>query len=300
MKSKLNRNFLYTNKMNKKHRSVRSFREFRGFSSIYRLIAFSLIIVLVLSVTGCGKKEEEPEEEVIVKASTIGDIQENTLKFNSNGTIVEIACEDYSESEADITSLQSYIQEEIDAYNNEKGVNKISFVEYDESAGFVRIALQYSDINTYNEFNNMDIEINIFNAEDVNAIAVAEAEAESEAARKKEAVVKMDTSDISEEELAAAGYDLSDLENGVLEESVVESTPSDAKASLTDAESGSVLEADDIDGESYMMIISDYPVNYVINSGTVLYTNRHAETLNQNSAKILGDGRGVIVYKYIY
>ena len=256
-----------------------------------------LIGTLIFTQTSCGKQEEvtTTEEEKIIPVSVMGDITENTLKISPNGTILEIACEDYKDTSVDVSNLSNFIKSEVDEFNYKNGEEKVKFIEYNEENGFVRTALQYSDINSYNEFNSLDVQISLYKADVPNEILRAELASENDA---KPVVMKPK---VSEEELAEAGYSLEDLEKLEQQENkaaVDTASISDAIATLTDATSGNVLNSNDISGDSLMMIVTDEQINIVVNSGKVRYANKYADITGENSASTLGKGKSVVVYEY--
>ena len=265
--------------------------------NIYRL---GLSIASLLMLSGCSLFNKQEEEEVkpgVNNASTIGDIDTNTLKLSMNGSITEISCENYKEANIDVSSLEQHVKTEIDNYNSERGASKISLVEYKEENGVVKTAIQYSDLDTYNEFNNTDYTLSLYSVAEVDRIAKEDV--------KKNAVKKVyisDTNldDISEEELAAAGYTLEEIKAKQEEEKKAETaTETDAVATLTDA-SGNVSESGDITDTSLMMLTTNSDVNIAINSGTVLYVNRYAEIINDTTADLKGNGTAVVICKFNY
>ena len=78
-----------------------------------------------------------------------------------------------------------------------------------------------------------------------------------------------------------------------------EATETDATATFTDA-SGNVSESADITDTSLMMLTTNADVNIIINSGNVLYVNKYADIVNDNTADLKGDGTAVVVYKFNY
>lgn len=279
-------------------------------------ISTILVLFTTFSLVSCGKKTEETAVDTtpVVQASMIGDVTENTIKFSPNGVVTEIACENYSGSGIDTSSLESYIQKQIDDFNTEEGTNKITFLEYKNDNNLVRTAIQYTDLDAYNSFNGLDLQIVDYNAKAANDIAIEEA-AKAAAEKAAEAtktdanqLTKEDIENISEEELAAAGYDLSDLEElekellgDDIEDTATETaTVTDAVATMTNALSNEVVEADTISPTDLKMIVTDLDYRFVFNSGKLLYTNRHADAIDQNTAKAAGDGKAVIVFSFDY
>ncbi|MCR5215182.1 MAG: hypothetical protein K6E10_12275 [Eubacterium sp.] len=273
------------------------------FSNSKSIKTFGVMSALLFSLSGCAsfiKSDDETttEDTPVERVSLVQDITENTLQLNSNGTLMEISCEDYSDQGIDINGLEDYIKAEIDAYNNENGLSKMSLVEYQEENGFVKTAIQYSDINTYNDFNLMDIMISLYDKEEADEVAQEEAKARLEAAQAAQVVVE--ETEIDEEALAEAGYSLDDIEEGAIAESSGDvATATDAVATFTDA-SGNISESSDISSDTYMMVKTSEPIVVEVVSGKVLYTNYHAEMIDASSARVLGDGEAIIIYEYSY
>ncbi len=266
--------------------------------SYTKYICLVLIMTLIMGLTACGKKKDDGPVE---KISVIGDVNETTLKLNANGSVIEIACEDFAHTEAaiDTSTLEEFIKSEIDKYNAEAGGNKITFLEYQNDDNFVRTAIQYIDIDTYNSFNLMELAMSEFNKEAADKIV------EDEQASLTDAAKSIDMEEMSEEEkaeleeeLAGAGYNLEDIESGLLDETASEGDADELVATFTDASTGSVVKSDEITDSSYMMIITDEPMNYYINGGKIVYYNKNCELVNETTVKVSGEGKAVIVYTF--
>ena len=266
--------------------------------SYTKYICLVLIMTLIMGLTACGKKKDDGPVE---KISVIGDVNETTLKLNANGSVIEIACEDFAHTEAviDTSTLEEFIKSEIDKYNAEAGGNKITFLEYQNDDNFVRTAIQYIDIDTYNSFNLMELAMSEFNKEAADKIV------EDEQASLTDAAKGIDMEEMSEEEkaeleeeLAGAGYNLEDIESGLLDETASEGDAEELVATFTDASTGSVVKSDEITDSSYMMIITDEPMNYYINGGKIVYYNKNCELVNETTVKVSGEGKAVIVYTF--
>ena len=274
-----------------------------------RVLCGALVLAMAFSLTACGKKKEEAssENEIIQHISFIGDTNENTIKVSPNGIITEISVEDYSGTEIDTSSIENYVNSEIDKYNKDKGENEITLLEIDAQQSVVKTAIQYNDITAYNEFNGYDVTLAAYNKDEPDKIAQKEA---AEIASSNDALpdfVEDDLANISEEELAAAGYTLDDLER--LEETLKEergektsssdnASVTDAVATFTNASGQNVVESNQITGDTMMMLITDMDAKFIFNGGTVYYTNKHAELADENSARSLGDGKAVIVFDF--
>lgn len=266
--------------------------------SYTKYICLVLIMTLIMGLTACGKKKDDGPVE---KISVIGDVNETTLKLNANGSVIEIACEDFAHTEAaiDTSTLEEFIKSEIDKYNAEAGGNKITFLEYQNDDNFVRTAIQYIDIDTYNSFNLMELAMSEFNKEAADKIVKDEQASLTDAAKSidMEEMSEEEKAEL-EEELAGAGYNLEDIESGLLDETASEGDAEELVATFTDASTGSVVKSDEITDSSYMMIITDEPMNYYINGGKIVYYNKNCELVNETTVKVSGEGKAVIVYTF--
>lgn len=266
--------------------------------SYTKYICLVLIMTLIMGLTACGKKKDDGPVE---KISVIGDVNETTLKLNANGSVIEIACEDFAHTEAaiDTSTLEEFIKSEIDKYNAEAGGNKITFLEYQNDDNFVRTAIQYTDIDTYNSFNLMELAMSEFNKEAADKIVKDEQASLTDAAKSidMEEMSEEEKAEL-EEELAGAGYNLEDIESGLLDETASEGDADELVATFTDASTGSVVKSDEITDSSYMMIITDEPMNYYINGGKIVYYNKNCELVNETTVKVSGEGKAVIVYTF--
>ena len=266
--------------------------------SYTKYICLVLIMTLIMGLTACGKKKDDGPVE---KISVIGDVNETTLKLNANGSVIEIACEDFAHTEAaiDTSTLEDFIKSEIDKYNAEAGGNKITFLEYQNENNFVRTAIQYIDIDTYNSFNLMELAMSEFNKEAADKIVKDEQASLTDAAKSidMEEMSEEEKAEL-EEELAGAGYNLEDIESGLLDETASEGDAEELVATFTDATTGSVVKSDEITDSSYMMIITDEPMNYYINGGKIVYYNKNCELVNETTVKVSGEGKAVIVYTF--
>ncbi len=106
---------------------------------IFLLCMISMLAVL----TGCTNYAEEYDK--------------NTLVIKGNGSIVEIAVEDFSESSVTDMDLTAYIEKQITEYNNSQDKD---VVENDtlitEDMSKVKLVLKYKDIDAYNGFNLLE------------------------------------------------------------------------------------------------------------------------------------------------
>lgn len=78
----------------------------------------------------------------------------NTLIIKNNGTLIEVAVEDYKDTKIKAEDLTNYIEEQIRTYNDENGkglVKKNKLLTEDMSK--VKLVLKYKNIESYNGFN---------------------------------------------------------------------------------------------------------------------------------------------------
>ena len=253
-----------------------------------RIACLVVAATMIMGLGGCGKhnKEIKPANGVTI----IGDISENTVKLSPNGIVTEISCQDYTDAGTDLKGLKDYIDKQIEDYNDSKGSTKITLVEYIEDDKSAKVALQYTDFDAYADFNKIDTELIPYDPQRVVDMVAEEMKAEV-----KQPVI--DTANVNLEELAEAGYDIEDLENGVLGGEVSEASATDA-ATLTDAIGNNIVKAEEIDPTNCMMLITSENINYSINSGRVLYYNSKAVYVNENTVLSTGQGKSVIVFTF--
>ena len=106
------------------------------------LLVLSMVLVLG-ALMGCTDYAEEYDK--------------NTLVVKGNGSLIEVAVEDYSESSVTPEGLSVYITEQIDEYNDAQGkdmVERDDLVTDDMSK--VKLVLKYKDMDSYNGFNLLD------------------------------------------------------------------------------------------------------------------------------------------------
>jgi hypothetical protein len=115
-------------------------------------LIFAVLLVAVLAAcTGCKNNKEADEDY-------LGDIRTNTMTVSADGSILEIACEDFTGVTYDISGLEDTIRSEVEDYRTKCGETEddatVKLLQYDNSDGFVRVAIEYADLTSYNKFNN--------------------------------------------------------------------------------------------------------------------------------------------------
>ena len=247
----------------------------------FSIAVTALLLCLAFSVCACGKKSadtETVEEQDLIGATTI-----NTLRIAEDGKITEIAVEDYTGSTYKLPEIRQFIREEVDAYNQKKGVDKVSFLQIRDDNGVVKTAISYSDIGAYNDFNQMNVQLAVYSPEAANKV-----EAEDQEKHKTDATEQK--RELSEAELAEAGYDPADLEQEEIKSLVEEKAVS---ATFTDG-SGNTVGADSIDAKQKMMVVTDEKLAVETPDGKLLYTNKHA-SIKENAAVTDGQGTAIVV-----
>ena len=245
------------------------------------LKVFPLFLAMMMAfLTGCGKKEEPttaiPEKEYI------GDTARNTVRLSSHGNVLEIAVEDYTGVTYNLDELKTYIQSEVDAYNKSVGVNKVSFREIRQEGDIVKTAISYSDLDAYTEFNRMSVTLSSYNAAEADRIA------EEEAAKYK---VEEDTGEapqISDAELAEAGYDPEQMDQTQIEQL----TEAEKATAVFYGPEGNQVASEKIDSSQNMMLVTTEAISVELEDGKLLYVNDHGK-FSDNS--IITDGKGTAV-----
>lgn len=227
---------------------------------IYLIIS----ITLLLTFSSCGKKEDEKPE--YVRPDVFEGYNDSTLIFNADGSITEIAMQDYNGSDVDTTGLKSYVESEINEANKKLGSESISMTDYFDDSGVIKAAIHYTDINSYNYFNKTAYEMSGFDPD------------------KCDLVVPI-------EEIIDAS--VTDSTFGEPETEVVEAT-------FTDASDKSVKTSSEI-SKSYMMLILDDKVDVKFDDGKVLYYNSGVQNISgENTVKCSGERKAVIVFEFNY
>lgn len=117
-------------------------------------------VILVLSMvfalgalTGCTNYAEK--------------YNKNTLIVKGDGSLVEIAVEDFSDSSVSEADLSVYITEQIDEYNEKQEKDVIKQDELlTEDMSNVKLVLKYKDIDSYNGFNLLECTLKDFSEVD--------------------------------------------------------------------------------------------------------------------------------------
>jgi len=107
-----------------------------------KLLAVSFVLMFAM-LTGCANYAE--------------DYDKNTIIVKGNGSLVEVAVEDFSESSVTEMDLTAYIEKQIEGYNTtqDKEVVKNNTL-LTEDMSKVKLVLTYKDIDSFNGFNLLE------------------------------------------------------------------------------------------------------------------------------------------------
>ncbi len=107
-----------------------------------RIQVIVLLAAFVCLLTGCSMDAKKYDK--------------NTLVVKGNGSIVEIAVEDFKESSIQAGDLEAYIDEQIEDFNGDNGkLVKKSYIDTEDMSK-VKLVLTYKDMDSFNGFNLLD------------------------------------------------------------------------------------------------------------------------------------------------
>jgi len=247
---------------------------------------FPVLLLLLMGLTSCGRNNEASTTAAteVREKDYIGETARNTIKLSPDGNVLEICVEDFSSVSFEEEELKDYIRSEVDGYNEKLGVNKISFRQMKIEGNIVKLAISYSDLDTYASFNRMSVKLSSYNAGEADRIASEEAAKHKAEERKTEAPA------ISDAELAEAGYSAEDLE---IPSTGEDKEDENVKAVFTSS-SGKKVDSDEIPSGENLMLVTDERIAVELESGQIQYVNQHA-TFQDGAALTDGDGTAVLV-----
>ena len=107
-----------------------------------------LIAAMLCMLTGCSSEAKKYDK--------------NTLVVKGNGSLVEIAVEDFKDTSIKAEDLESYIKEQINDYNGDNGkLVKKTFIDTEDMSK-VKLVLNYKDIESFNGFNLLECTLDDF------------------------------------------------------------------------------------------------------------------------------------------
>ena len=110
-------------------------------------ITYILSVVFLLGLmTGCANYAE--------------DYDRNTLIVKKNGSLIEVAVEDFSKTSVKADALSVYITEQIDNFNEKQDKKVVKNKDLlTEDMSKVKLVLEYKDIDSYNGFNLLECKL---------------------------------------------------------------------------------------------------------------------------------------------
>ncbi len=252
-------------------------------------------LALLTALVGCGKKDNEYN---ITNKDYFSDYDTDTIIMDENGDILEISIDDYSDVTFDYSGLSDYIKNEVKAYNDKAGAEKISFVQFDNNDGIVKSAIIYNDFDSYNDFNNMNVTFSLYNEEYCNEIANEEfvkLNAASMSDETEETDEEVSDAELAEAGLTRAEYD--DLKREQDKEKEDGKVPEVITATFTDASTNDVVDSSSITDESIMMFTVPGAIDIKLDGGEFLYYNKHAVLDSSGTISTDGEGVAIIVFK---
>ncbi|MBE5942871.1 MAG: hypothetical protein E7264_10085 [Lachnospiraceae bacterium] len=113
-------------------------------------ITYILSVVFLLGLmTGCANYAE--------------DYDRNTLIVKKNGSLIEVAVEDFSKTSVKADALSVYITEQIDNFNEKQDKKVVKNKDLlTEDMSKVKLVLEYKDIDGYNGFNLLECKLTDF------------------------------------------------------------------------------------------------------------------------------------------
>lgn len=102
-----------------------------------------LVLTVMFCLCGCTNYAKE--------------YNKNTLVVKKNGSLVEVAIENFKGSSVKEEDLTSYVEEQITEYNEVAGKKNVKEVSMDtEDMSKVKLVLKYKDMDSYNGFNSLN------------------------------------------------------------------------------------------------------------------------------------------------
>lgn len=111
-----------------------------------RLTFYTVILLLLLGLTGCSGKE---------KSIDINDISESTLLARTNGEIQVATVEDFDKNYYNLSELQDFIEKEVGTYNKNTSTGKITVNNVEVIKKRAIMLLTYSGMDQYAAFNKV-------------------------------------------------------------------------------------------------------------------------------------------------
>ena len=109
-----------------------------------KLCSVVLVMVLLCSLLpGCG--------------TSSFDADESTVYIGKMGKVFSVYVETFDQSYYDETELKEYIQDAVDAYNDEQGSKNVKITDVSVADGVGKLKMQYETAEDYTEFNGIEL-----------------------------------------------------------------------------------------------------------------------------------------------
>lgn len=97
----------------------------KSLKSMKKIMAVGMILMLVFSLVACKGKKVPVTTEAPDYTSTV---TENTLRFHADGSITEIAVEDFAEATASQAEIEGFVQSQVDSFNRQRVLQLLNFL----------------------------------------------------------------------------------------------------------------------------------------------------------------------------
>ena len=111
-----------------------------------KYIFATILLLMVLAVTGCSKKEINITAE---------DITTNTMLVKRNGTLQVAIVEDFTKQYYKLGELEEFVKKEISTYNQTAGSDSVKIEELSLKNGKAVMLLGYEGMAHYSAFNKV-------------------------------------------------------------------------------------------------------------------------------------------------
>lgn len=101
----------------------------------------ALLLTTLVLLSGCGG---------------IDDAKESTVTVNKKGIVTEVLVEDFSTESYDEKELEESVKELVDAYNKEKGKDRVTLKKSEVKEEKATVQLQFQTDDDYRGFNHVD------------------------------------------------------------------------------------------------------------------------------------------------
>ncbi|NLJ97467.1 MAG: hypothetical protein GX321_09985 [Clostridiales bacterium] len=111
-----------------------------------KVILITIVMISFFTFTGCKK------EEIFINTD---DITTNTILIKRDGSIYATIVEDFDKSYYNLTELNEFVAEEVNAYNQKIGSTEVTIEELELKNSKAILLLKYSKMAHYSAFNDV-------------------------------------------------------------------------------------------------------------------------------------------------